>query len=180
MPAADSLRKYYTERSQCTILHSGSGKSTLLNCIGGLDIMNSVSITVDGKEIFGLLFVTAEQYDAICESGTQNAEEYTYAYRLGNTTDDTLKEKIKAIKIEPELIENGIRDLKDGADALFAQYLAQANQTLAKQHIELTDENYADTLESVIAATHSEELAALKTSLDERHDRPCRIGYFAD
>ncbi|MBQ8923236.1 MAG: ABC transporter ATP-binding protein [Lachnospiraceae bacterium] len=33
---------------------SGSGKSTLLNCIGGLDTMDSGSVTVDGKEIFGL------------------------------------------------------------------------------------------------------------------------------
>lgn len=33
---------------------SGSGKSTLLNCIGGLDIMDSGSICVDGKEIAGL------------------------------------------------------------------------------------------------------------------------------
>ena len=33
---------------------SGSGKSTLLNCIGGLDIMDSGSVKVDGTEIFGL------------------------------------------------------------------------------------------------------------------------------
>lgn len=33
---------------------SGSGKSTLLNCIGGLDTMDSGSITVDGTEIFGM------------------------------------------------------------------------------------------------------------------------------
>ncbi|MFR5798698.1 MAG: ABC transporter ATP-binding protein [Oscillospiraceae bacterium] len=33
---------------------SGSGKSTLLNCIGGLDIMDSGSVKVDNKEIFGL------------------------------------------------------------------------------------------------------------------------------
>lgn len=33
---------------------SGSGKSTLLNCIGGLDLMDSGSIQVDGKEISGL------------------------------------------------------------------------------------------------------------------------------
>lgn len=33
---------------------SGSGKSTLLNCIGGLDIMDSGSIKVDGVEIFGM------------------------------------------------------------------------------------------------------------------------------
>jgi len=33
---------------------SGSGKSTLLNCIGGLDVMDSGSIKVDGTEIFGM------------------------------------------------------------------------------------------------------------------------------
>lgn len=33
---------------------SGSGKSTLLNCIGGLDLVESGSIKVDGKEIAGL------------------------------------------------------------------------------------------------------------------------------
>lgn len=33
---------------------SGSGKSTFLNCIGGLDTLDSGSIQVDGKEIFGL------------------------------------------------------------------------------------------------------------------------------
>ncbi|MBQ6675828.1 MAG: ABC transporter ATP-binding protein [Ruminococcus sp.] len=33
---------------------SGSGKSTLLNCIGGLDEMDSGSVKVDGREIFGL------------------------------------------------------------------------------------------------------------------------------
>lgn len=33
---------------------SGSGKSTLLNCIGGLDLVDSGSIMVDGKEIAGL------------------------------------------------------------------------------------------------------------------------------
>lgn len=33
---------------------SGSGKSTLLNCIGGLDMVESGSIKVDGKEMVGL------------------------------------------------------------------------------------------------------------------------------
>ena len=33
---------------------SGSGKSTLLKCIGGLDVMDSGSVKVDNKEIFGL------------------------------------------------------------------------------------------------------------------------------
>lgn len=44
------------ERGKMCVIQgtSGSGKSTLLNCIGGLDTMDSGSITVDGKEIFGL------------------------------------------------------------------------------------------------------------------------------
>ena len=44
------------ERGQMCVIQgtSGSGKSTLLNCIGGLDTMDSGSIMVDGKEIFGL------------------------------------------------------------------------------------------------------------------------------
>lgn len=33
---------------------SGSGKSTFLNCIGGLDILDSGSIMVDGMEIVGM------------------------------------------------------------------------------------------------------------------------------
>ena len=44
------------ERGQMCVIQgtSGSGKSTLLNCIGGLDTMDSGSITVDGIEIFGM------------------------------------------------------------------------------------------------------------------------------
>jgi len=44
------------ERGQIYIIQStsGSGKSTLLNCIGGLDTMDSGSVKVDEKEIFGL------------------------------------------------------------------------------------------------------------------------------
>ena len=44
------------ERGQMCVIQgtSGSGKSTLLNCIGGLETMDSGSVKVDGKEIFGL------------------------------------------------------------------------------------------------------------------------------
>ena len=44
------------EKGQLCVIQgtSGSGKSTLLNCIGGLDTMDSGSVMVDGKEIFGL------------------------------------------------------------------------------------------------------------------------------
>lgn len=44
------------ERGQMCVIQgtSGSGKSTMLNCIGGLDTMDSGSVKVDGREIFGL------------------------------------------------------------------------------------------------------------------------------
>ncbi|MCR4991297.1 MAG: ABC transporter ATP-binding protein [Lachnospiraceae bacterium] len=44
------------EKGQMCVIQgtSGSGKSTLLNCIGGLDIMDSGSIKVDGTEVFGM------------------------------------------------------------------------------------------------------------------------------
>lgn len=46
----------YVEKGQMCVIQgtSGSGKSTFLNCIGGLDIPDSGSIQVDGKEIAGL------------------------------------------------------------------------------------------------------------------------------
>ena len=43
------------EGKMCVIQgSSGSGKSTLLNCIGGLDLVDSGSVRVDGQEIAGL------------------------------------------------------------------------------------------------------------------------------
>lgn len=161
------------------------------------------------RSSFGLLFTTAEQYDELKKRGDLNAEEYTYAYRLGNTTNNELKDKIRAIKISPEQvedkyfreaideileerneIEDGVNELNDGsnklsdglaelsghssdmreaADKLFEGYLSQANSSLAAlgQKISLTEENYHETLENMIAATHSEQLAALMQSLDD-------------
>ena len=44
------------EKGQMSVIQgtSGSGKSTLLNCIGGLDIMDSGSVKVEGTEVFGM------------------------------------------------------------------------------------------------------------------------------
>ena len=52
------------EKGQMCVIQgtSGSGKSTLLNCIGGLDIMDSGSIKVDGTEIFGMKNKTLSDY----------------------------------------------------------------------------------------------------------------------
>lgn len=44
------------ERGEICVIQgaSGSGKSTLLNCIGGLETMDSGSIKVGGRELFGI------------------------------------------------------------------------------------------------------------------------------
>ena len=47
----------------CVLLGpSGSGKSTLLNCIGGLDVVDSGSIQVDGQEMVGLKMDALSDY----------------------------------------------------------------------------------------------------------------------
>ena len=95
------------------------------------------SDTAVERSSFGLIFTTAEQYDEVRSDGGLNAEEYTYAYHLGRTTNDELKEKIRNIKISPEQvedkffretideilderneIEDGINELNDGSDEL--------------------------------------------------------------
>lgn len=52
------------EQGQMCVIQgsSGSGKSTFLNCIGGLDLFDSGSIQVDGKEIAGLKQDTLSNY----------------------------------------------------------------------------------------------------------------------
>ena len=167
------------------------------------------SDTAVERSSFGLIFTTVQQYDELKSAGGLNAEEYTYAYRLGNTTNDELKDRVRSIKITPEQvedkyfretideilderneIEDGVNELNDGskeisdgleelsshssdlresADKLFEGYLAQSNSSLAAmgQKITLTEENYHDTLETIIAATHSEQLSTLMKSLDE-------------
>jgi putative ABC transport system ATP-binding protein len=54
----------FVEKGQMCVIQgtSGSGKSTLLNCIGGLDVMNSGSIIVDGTEIFGMKNKALSEY----------------------------------------------------------------------------------------------------------------------
>lgn len=167
------------------------------------------SDTAVERSSFGLIFTTAEQYDELKAHGGLNAEEYTYAYRLGNMTNNELKDKVRGIKITPEQVEDkyfretideilnerndvedGVNELNDGskelsdgleelsnhsselreaADKLFESYLVQANSSIAAtgQKIILTKENYHDTLEQFIAATHSEQLSTLLKSLDD-------------
>ncbi len=67
----------------------------------------SLSDSAVQSSIFGLLFVCDEQYAMIRDASGQNAEEYVYSYRLGkNTTDDSLKDKLKDIELDYTQVDN--------------------------------------------------------------------------
>lgn len=99
--------------------------------------MNKLSDTAVESTLFGLVFVTSEQYDEIL-SANPVVEEYCYAYRLNDKlTHDELKEKIKALEFDynevedkyfremldetlerKEELQEGINELCDGAKKL--------------------------------------------------------------
>ena len=99
--------------------------------------MNKLSDTAVESTLFGLVFVTAEQYDEIL-SANPIVEEYCYAYCLNDKiTHDELKEKIKALEFDytdvedkyfremldetlgrKEDLQEGITELCDGAKEL--------------------------------------------------------------
>ncbi len=99
--------------------------------------MNKLSDTAVESSLFGLVFVTTEQYDEILAT-TPVVEDYCYAYRLNDKlTHDELKEKIKALEFDytkvedryfletieeitdrKEKISDGVKDINDGAKEL--------------------------------------------------------------
>ena len=99
--------------------------------------MNKLSDTAVESSLFGLVFVSAEQYDEILEINLV-VEDYCYAYRLNDKlTHDELKEKIKALEFDytevedkyfleaiekitgkKEKIKDGINNINDGAKEL--------------------------------------------------------------
>lgn len=90
------------------------------------------------SSLFGLAFVTDEQYEEIKKGTTQRTEDYCYAYRLNDVmTDEELKQKIKDMEFFYEDVEDvyfqemisevtdrkkelqdGVGELKDGAGEL--------------------------------------------------------------
>jgi putative ABC transport system permease protein len=65
------------------------------------------SDTAVQSRYFGLIFVTDDCYEDIRTKGGLPAEEYVYAYKLGDdVTDDDLKEKIRALKLDYTKVED--------------------------------------------------------------------------
>lgn len=80
------------EKGQMCVIQgtSGSGKSTLLNCIGGLDVMDSGSIKVEGTEVFGM------KRDALADYRRDNLGFIFQFYNL--VPNLTVKENIEVCK----------------------------------------------------------------------------------
>ncbi len=80
------------EKGQMCVIQgtSGSGKSTLLNCIGGLDVMDSGSIKVEGTEVFGM------KGDALADYRRDNLGFIFQFYNL--VPNLTVKENIEVCK----------------------------------------------------------------------------------
>ena len=112
--------------------------------------MRNLSDTGVQSEVFGLLFVTKEEYENICDNTPQKAQEYTYSYRLGeNISDDELKA--------------GIKDLDLDYTKVGDKYLIQALSEAAENDA-VSDQNsaapVADNLTSFIKASDNGRIAA--------------------
>ena len=69
--------------------------------------LRKLSDTGVQSEVFGLLFVTSDEYEEIVSASSQKAQEYTYSYRLGkNVTDDDMKSRIKELEFDYEKVED--------------------------------------------------------------------------
>ncbi|MBQ8194923.1 MAG: ABC transporter permease [Oscillospiraceae bacterium] len=137
------IEKRYSEEHDISVGDSISvgGVSLTVTGIGSVpeydSPMNKLSDTAVESSLFGLVFVTAEQYDSILAANSI-VEEYCYAYRLNDKlTHNELKELIKSFEFDynevedkyflemiedtigrKEDIKEGINDLCDGAKEL--------------------------------------------------------------
>ena len=172
------IEKRYSEEHGITIGDSVEigGETIIVTGIGTVpeydSPMNKLSDTAVESSLFGLVFVTSEQYDKIL-AATPVVEDYCYAYRLNDKlTHDELKEKIKAFEFDytevedkyfremvdytlgrKEDLQNGINDLCDGA-----KELSEGIGELNKNNTELN--NGTDEIFSVFLAQANGTLAA--------------------
>ncbi|MBQ7981609.1 MAG: FtsX-like permease family protein, partial [Oscillospiraceae bacterium] len=106
------IEKRYSEEHNISVGDSIEigGVSLVVTAVGTVpeydSPMNKLSDTAVESTLFGLVFVTAEQYDEIL-SANPIVEEYCYAYRLNDKlTHDELKEKIKALEFDYDKVED--------------------------------------------------------------------------
>ena len=140
----------------------------------------NLSDTGAQSEVFGLLFVTAEEYDHIISSTSQKAQEYSYSYRLGkDITDNELKESIKALEFdytkvkdkyfqesisealgEKDDIEKGVNEIHKGSKELAEglDELSSSNDTLTEGSQRFFEEYLSQANSAMAAMGVKEEL----------------------
>ena len=128
------------EKGQMCVIQgtSGSGKSTLLNCIGGLDTMDSGSVTVDGKEIFGLKPLELSDY---------RRDNLGFIFQFYNLVPNlTVKENIQVCSYltdDPLDLDELLEVLQQGYDVFRAAQILEVNPVLLNIKLyELNDEGY--------------------------------------
>ncbi|MEE1282560.1 MAG: FtsX-like permease family protein [Acutalibacteraceae bacterium] len=106
------IEKRYAEEHNISIgdsieIYGTNLKITGIGSVPEYDMpLNKLSDTGVESSLFGLLFVTFEQYDSIIKSNAV-LEEYCYAYCLNNSmTDNELKEKIKDFDFDYNRVED--------------------------------------------------------------------------
>lgn len=139
-----AVEKRYAEENDLSVgdtITAGGSEFTVtgIGCVSDYDQpKGKFSDTAVQSKYFGLIFVTDECYDSVRSENSQKAEEYVYAYKLGDgVTNDDLKDKIKSVdldymKVEDEYfretvdeilderrdIEDGLNELSDGTGEL--------------------------------------------------------------
>ncbi|WP_295153515.1 FtsX-like permease family protein [uncultured Ruminococcus sp.] len=154
-------------------------KVTGIGCVPDYDQPKAkLSDTAVQSRYFGLIFVTDSFYEKVRENSELKAEEYVYAYKLGEgVTGEDLKENIRSIqldytKVEDKYfretiddiladrreIEDGMAELSDGS-----KELKDGMDELDSHSAELNDA--AQQLVSAYFAQANERLAAAKISV---------------
>ena len=185
------LEKRYSEEHNCSIGDTIKIADTDFEIVGigttpdyDMPIANFSDMAVE-SELFGTAFVTSEQYEEILRNSEQKAEDYTYAYRLGNgVTDKELKAAIKEFDFDYEQVDDEFfretiaealakrDDLRDSVNELNngAKSLRDALKTLTENGSMLSE--IAPEYIAGVSAAHegSVELAEGTDKLKEKTD----------
>ncbi|MBQ8781941.1 MAG: FtsX-like permease family protein [Oscillospiraceae bacterium] len=172
------IEKRYSEEHSISIgdsIEIGGARLTVkgIGTVPEYDMpIGKLSDTAVESSLFGLAFVTAEQYEEIL-SAAPVVEEYCYAYRLnGKLTHDELKEKIKTLEFDYDKVEDKYfremldetlgrkEDLQEGINELCdgAKELSEGLGELAENNADLNDGT--DEIFSAFLAQANSTLAA--------------------
>ena len=187
------IEKRYAAENDISLgdkIQAGGAEFTVcgIGCVPDYDQPKAkFSDTAVQSKYFGLIFVTDECYVNVRRTTSQKAEEYVYAYTLGDgVTDDDLKGLIKELdldytKVEDKYFRETIddiladrKDLEDGVDELYdgTAELSDGMKDMTAHNDELNDAAQA-MVDSFFAQANSEPhlmLASVKLT-EENYEK---------